>query len=161
MDDQLRREITKRAAEVYDLALDAGKHFDCADLAADLTVRLRKAKLGTQRQLLDVLLADAAQTAIAKVDGQRRLPDPQASLITLMDQAVAVSEGRRIARKAMKLVDWTERLAHVGSNAARVNSAAAKENARFTALASYLGDGLSTEAAVAAWQVANPEGTLP
>lgn len=161
MDDQLRREIHKRAGEVYDLALGRATKFDVDTLTTELSTVLAKAKLGSDRQLVGLLLADTARSAIALVDERRKKADTQATLPTLMDQSIALGGGTRIARKAMKLGDWATHLQHVSINASQVNASAARENARFSALAPYLGDGLTTEAAAQAWQTANPDSVLP
>lgn len=64
----------------------------------------------------------------------------------------------RIAYRAMRYQDWLVRLAYLST----VDPAsAAKENTRFSLLAPYLGQGLTTEEAVKAWAETNPDGVLP
>lgn len=160
MADHITREIRKRAAEAYDLAVETGERFDCEALI-DVLVADLLTDIDDDGSIFADLVAGAARAAVDSVDKSRRILPPQAALFDSMDQPVAVGGGKRIARRAMEMVDWTEHLAHVGDNVSRVNAASAKENARFSALATYLGTGMDTEAAAAAWSAANPGAVLP
>lgn len=143
--------LNHRAARIYDRALDSGKPFSISDL---------------QDQLVSEVLADAhdytevvglaAIAALSRIDKDRTANDSQAALFDVLDQAVSVGPGARVARRGMRFADWTQHLSHVGENASRVNASAARENRRFTALAPFLATGLDTEQAMKAWQAANP-----
>lgn len=148
--------LTNKAATIYDRALDSGHKFSVAELADDLTAAL----LDDEHDLTE-LVSLAALQAVKQVDKQRTASDAQSSLFDLLDQAVPVGEGMRLARRDMRLDDWTAHLTHVAENVGRVNASAAKENGRFTALSSFLAAGLSTGDAIKAWQDAHPGELLP
>lgn len=148
--------LTARAATLYDEALDRGEPFTVAELVEQLTDELL-ASPGDLEQMAGA----AADSVLRRVDKNRTAAPPQASLFDSLDQAVAVADGRRLARRDMRIGDWTNHLAHVSENAGRVNASAAKENTRFSLLAPYLGQGLTTEEAVKAWAETNPDGVLP
>lgn len=148
--------ILHRAALIYDRALDAGIPFGVADLTESLVADL----LEDEHDLTE-LVSLAADTAVRKVDKDRTNNRPDATLFDSLDQAVPVAGGMRVARRAMRMLDWTAHLEHVADNAARVNHSAAKENRRFSALAPYLSNGASTEDAIKAWQEAHPGELLP
>lgn len=151
----ITKRIKLRAADLYDDHLDRGEPFTVADLTALLAEEL--ADSDDLRHLAYL----AADSAVQAVDAQRTKAEPQASLFDLLDQAVAVGNGQRLARRNMTALDWSAHLQHVAENAARVNASAARENQRFAELAPYLTNDATTEQAIKAWQQANPGRDLP
>lgn len=151
----ITKRIKLRAADLYDDHLDRGEPFTVADVTAALAEEL----VGTDD--LRFLAYLAADSAIQAVDKQRTTAPPQASLFDVLDQAVAVSDGQRVARRNMTALDWSAHLGHVAENAARINASAARENQRFAALAPYLRGDVTTEQALKAWQQDNPGRDLP
>lgn len=149
-------QVRALAARIYDGALDRGEPFTLADLQDRLA-----ADLFDCGHLVEHLTALAADSALRAVDKERTAAPPQSSLFDLLEQAVPIADGGRLARRNMTMQDWSAHLAHVGENAARVNSSAAKENLRFAALAAYLIGDTTTEGALKAWQADNPGAVLP
>lgn len=143
--------ILKRAAALYDRALDAGIPFTIADLTEALTSEL----LDDEHDLSEIVSL-AADQAFRRVDKDRTAAAPQASLFDMLDQAVPINGGQRLSRRAMRLPDWLAHLGHIAENVGRVNGSAAKENLRFSALAPYLTADATTEDAAKAWQEAHP-----
>jgi hypothetical protein len=78
-----------------------------------------------------------------------------------LDTAVAIDDSTRWVRRRMDMTDWAKHLGYISDNAARVNARVLKENRRYAALAPYLGAGMDTEAALAAWQGDHPGEVLP
>lgn len=150
MSADLHKKIRQRAADLYDDLLDRGEPFTVLDVTEALATELSN---GDDLGRLAYLAADSA---VQSVDKQRTTAPPQTSLFDLLDQAVPVAFGQRVARRSMRMDDWTAHLTHVADNAARVNASAARENQRFTELAPYLANDATTEQAIKAWQAANP-----
>lgn len=151
----ITKRIKLRAADLYDDHLDRSEPFTIADLTEALAAELA----GSDD--LAFLAYMAADSAVQAVDKQRTKAEPQSSLFDLLDKAVAVGNGQRLARRSMQMKDWAAHLTHVAENASRVNASAAKENQRFSELAPYLANDATTEDAVKAWQQANPGRDLP
>lgn len=153
----VRKELRKLAADHYDEAAAIGERFTINAVAESLTEDLVLRLSDTDRSVTRDLLALLAHLAVERVDKSRTAIDAaQGSLLEALDQPIALDEGERLSRRRMTAQDWTTHLGHVASNAARVNASAARENARFAALAPYLTGDTTTEQAIAAWQVDNP-----
>lgn len=157
----IKQELTKLAASHYDAALARGEYFTVIDVAETLTDDLLHRFSDADRSVTRDLIALTASDAAKRVDDARTTPDPQTPLIDSLDRPVPVAEGKRVARGRMTVGDWSAHLAHIAANAARVNTNAAKENQRFTALAPYLTGDTATEQAIAAWQHDHPGEDLP
>ena len=147
--------LNHRAAGLYDRALDSGAPFN----PADVTAMLIEEVLNDQHDVTEIV-GLAAAAAVARVDKERSANDAQGSLFDSLDQSVPIADGQRIARRQMTLSHWTEHLAHIAENVSRVNNSAARENRRFSALAPFLSQGLSTEMAVKSWQEQYPDAVL-
>jgi hypothetical protein len=152
------RRIIEIAARFYDNALDRASSGAPVDI--DL-VKEQVAAALSDNALAEDILKHAASSAVDSVDKTRTMPPQSESLFDSLDQAVPVAPKQRLLRRQMLLADWTAHLGYVSENAARVNASAARENRRFTALAPFLAEGVSTDAAVKAWQEAHPGEVLP
>lgn len=147
------RRITEIAARLYDAALDRANSGTPLDLD---TLKEQVAAALADESLTDEIIRHAASNAVERIDTSRTMPPQSDSLFDSLDQSVPVAPKRRLLRRHMRLGDWTAHLGYVGENAARVNASAAKENRRFTALAPFLAEGVSTDEANKAWQEAHP-----
>lgn len=154
------QQIRKLAIELYERALADGSHFTLDDLIDRLIGDLTQRWSNEDRSVLAELLEISAREAVEYVDRQRTKPTEQPTLGDDLDRAIPVGEALRRVRRRMGSRDWAAHLAFVNGNAARVNAAAARENQRFAALATYLESGMDTEQALAAWQADNPNKVL-
>jgi len=153
------REINKLAVELYDKAAVSGSRFNPAELVDELYIDL-VSRFAQERSATDDLIRIAADKAIRSVDRSRTKPVEQGSLADDLDRVLPVGESNRRARRHMDNVDWTNHIAHVTDNAARVNAAAAREQRRYAELSSFLAAGMDTEAALAAWQTEHVDEVL-
>lgn len=158
--NHIEREILKLAVELYEKALAEGKRFTVFDLAEQLSAVLLE-RFAEENSVVRELIVMTAHSTMKRVDKDRMKPDPQLSLLDDLDRPVPVDDAQRVARRHMRSTDWTAHLEHVSANAARVNAAAAKEYARYRALAPYLAEGMNTEEAVAAWREYHEGEVLP
>lgn len=154
------QQILKLASEKYQQALEAGTHFNVSDIADQLDTELAE-RFAEQDSVAGDLLTSAVHACMRRVDRERTKFDAQLALVNDLDRPVPISRGERIARRRMRNEDWAAHLQHIGENAARVNASAAKENARYAALASYLAEGMVTDQAIVAWQYDHPDDVLP
>jgi hypothetical protein len=155
------QQIRKLAIELYEKALADGAEFALPDLLAQLIEDLIARFADDEHSAIRDLIEISARAAVDYVDRQRTKPSEQPTLGDDLDAAIAVGDSARRVRRRMDMTDWAKHLGYIGDNAARVNARAAKENRRYAALAAYLGAGMDTEAALAAWQGDHPDEVLP
>lgn len=156
----VEREFLKLAVEIYGEALRNGKRFSVTELAEELARTLLE-RWADENSIAQELIVAQAHAVMGKVDKQRTRTETQAALIDDLDRPIALDGGQRIVRRRMRANDWVAHIGNVSENAARVVASAEKEYARHAALVEHLDKGLDTEAALAAWQAANPEADLP
>lgn len=154
------QQIRKLAIELYDQALAAGRGFEIEELVERLIADLVERWSSEDRSVLAELLEISAREAIQYVDKQRTKPTEQPTLGEDLDRSIKVGGSVRIVRRRMAAQDWARHMGFVNDNAGRVNQAAGRENRRYAALLPYLTQGMDTEAALAAWQSANPDQVL-
>lgn len=154
------QQIRKLAIELYEKALADGDRFTLAELIERLIADLVSRWSSEDRSVLAELIEISAREAVEYVDKQRTKPPEQATLSDDLDRAIKVGDAERRVRRRMGNREWSQHLAYVNDNAAKVTAAAARENQRYAALAPYLESGMDTEQAFAAWQSDHPDKVL-
>lgn len=155
------QQIRKLAVELYEEALSEGRHFTLDELIDRLIADLTERWTTDDHSILGELVQISARRAVEYVDEQRTKPTEQPTLDGDLDRSVPVGGKQRRIRRRMDNADWAYHMTFVNDNAARVNTAAGREQWRYAALLPYLTQGMDTEAALAAWQGDHPDEVLP
>jgi hypothetical protein len=143
MVDEAGRLLRKIASELYDQSAGSGDRFDLTAIMDRLERDQSVAALGRQ------LVRTAIEAAVRSVDEQRRdRPEDQGRLFGDLDRVLAIGDGVRRRKGSCDGDDYAKHIAIIAHNAAKVASAAAKEQNEYALLLPYFAQGLTVEQAV-------------